>query len=89
MAKQFKMRNGYFELNSDGVAELLRSEGMQGILTEYGDAALNRADPGKGYEGELKVYKRRAAYNIKAETKEAKRDNSKHNTLLKALGGGK
>ena len=86
---KFKLKHGYFELNSEGVAELMRSEEMQKVLTEYGQAALGRADPSKGYEGELKVYKRRAAYNLKAETQQAKRDNAKHNTLLKALGGGK
>ena len=64
----------------------MRSEAMQKTLAQYGNAVEARA--GDGYEGEAKVYKRRAAFNIKAETLEAKRDNLKNNTLLKALGGG-
>lgn len=76
-----------FELNRDGVAELMRSNEMQDVLAGYGKAVTSRA--GEGYEGEAKVYKRRAAYNISATTAKARRDNLKHNTLLKALGGGK
>lgn len=74
-------------LNRAGVAELMRSEEMQGILAEYGEAVAGRA--GEGFIGEAKVYKRRAAFNIKADTPKARAQNLKHNTLLKALGGGK
>lgn len=74
-----------FKLNSAGVVKLLKSEEMQAILAGYGESVQSRA--GEGYVGEAKVYKKRAAYNVKADTVRAKRDNLKHNTLLKALGG--
>lgn len=73
------------KLNRKGVAAIMKSEEMQRTLASYGEAVQSRA--GEGYVGEPKVYKYRAAYNVKAETVRAKRDNLKHNTLLKALGG--
>ena len=84
---KYKLKSGYFEFDGDNVQGLLKSPEMQAILAGYGKAVQTRA--GAGYVGEAKVYKKRAAYNVKAETVRAKRDNLKNNTLLKALGGGK
>ena len=83
--RRYQLKNGYFEFYGDNVQEILKGEAMQGLLASYGEAVTSRA--GDGYVGKAKVYKKRAAYNIKAETVRAKRDNLKHNTLLKALGG--
>lgn len=85
--KRYNLKSGYFEFEGDNVVELLTSQEMQAILAGYGKAVQTRA--GSGYVGEAKVYKKRAAYNVSAETVRAKRDNLNNNTLLKALGGGK
>lgn len=74
-----------FELNRQGVAELMRSQAMQGILQEYARAVQGRA--GSGYETSTHVGKTRANCSVYAATGEARRDTYKNNTLLKALGG--
>ena len=79
MAKQVK-----FELNYQGVGELLKSAEMQKVLQEYANARL----PKGGYFAKVFVGRKRAAARLSAGTPEAARDNLKHNTLLKALGGG-
>lgn len=89
MAKyRYQLKNGYFDFDGDAVVELLKSEEMGSIITRLGEYVLARTPQNKGYIGEQKVYKKRIVYNVKADTIHAKRDNLKHNTLLKALGGG-
>lgn len=84
---KYKLKGGTFEFYGDTMQDVLKSPGMQQELTKYGEAVRDKA--GDGYEGELKIYKKRAVYEVRAESPKAKRDNLKHNTLLKALGGGK
>ena len=72
-----------FKLNRKGVAELMKSQAMQGILKEHATTIKNRA--GDGYEQDIHVGKNRANAMVKAETFKAKKDNSKNNTLLKAV----
>ena len=78
MSKNFK-----FELNGGGVRELLQSEQMQGILIEKATAIRNRC--GDGYAQDIHVGKNRANAMVYADSFKAKRDNSKNNTILKAI----
>lgn len=72
-----------FELNRKGVAELMKSSNMQGVLKKYADGIKNRA--GSGYEQDLYVGKNRANARVWADTQQAKKDNSENNTLLKSV----
>ena len=77
------MSNFVFKLNRKGIAELMKSQEMQGVLKEHATTIKNRA--GGGYEQDIYVGKNRANAMVKAETFKAKKDNSKNNTLLKAV----
>ena len=77
------MSNFVFKLNRKGVAELMKSQAMQSVLKEHATTIKNRA--GDGYEQDVYVGKNRANAMVKAETFKAKKDNSKNNTLLKAV----
>lgn len=72
-----------FELNKQGVRELMQSSEMQSILNEYAKRASEIA--GEGFETDSLVGKNRANASIIAKTYQAKKKNSKENTLLKAL----
>ena len=72
-----------FKLNRSGVAELMRSSAMQAVLREYATSVRNRC--GDGYTQDIYVGKNRANATVSAETYEAKRDNLKNNTILKAV----
>lgn len=72
-----------FKLNRQGVAELMKSQAMQNVLKEHATAIKDRA--GDGYEQDIYVGKNRANAMVKAETFKARKDNSKNNTLLKAV----
>ena len=73
-----------FELNKQGVAELLQGDKMAGVLSEAGRRAA--ATAGAGFEADTKVIGTRQVCLISADTPEAKRRNLKENVLLKALG---
>lgn len=72
-----------FTLNRSGVAELMKSEEMTAILNEKATAIRNRC--GDGYEQDSYTGRNRANAMVWAESYQAKRDNLKHNTLLKAV----
>lgn len=72
-----------FKLNRSGVAELMKSQAMQNVLKEHATTIKDRA--GDGYEQDIYVGKNRANAMVKAESFKARRDNSKNNTLLKAV----
>ena len=72
-----------FKLNSDGVRELLKSQEMQSVLVEKATGIKNRC--GEGYTQDVYVGKNRANAMVKAGTYQAKRDNLKNNTILKAV----
>lgn len=72
-----------FKLNRDGVANMMKSAEMQGILTDKASAIKNRC--GDGYESDIYVGKNRANAMVAAKSNQAKRDNLKNNTLLKAV----
>lgn len=71
------------ELNSEGIRELLRSPEMGEICKEYADKAVETL--GEGYEAEEYVGKGRVNASVSAVTKEAIRENSGKNTVLKAV----
>jgi hypothetical protein len=77
------MRNFTFELNRDGVRELLIGAEMQALLQEKADAIAARA--GAGYEAEVYMAQTRAVATVATDTAEAARDNAANNTLLGAL----
>lgn len=72
-----------FKLNTAGVAELMKSEEMQQVLTAKATAIKERC--GDGYEQDIYIGKTRANAMVSAKTIKAKKDNSKNNTLLKAV----
>lgn len=72
-----------FELNKAGVRTLMQSEEMQAILKERADGALNSL--GEGYKSDLRVGKNRANAMVYADTYQAKSDNLKNNSILKAV----
>ena len=72
-----------FELNRAGVKELMQSEEMQSILKEYATGIRNRC--GEGYEQDIYIGKNRANAMVWPETFQAKRDNLKNNSILKAV----
>lgn len=72
-----------FKLNRAGVAELMKSGPMISVLNEYAQGIKNRA--GDGYEVDLHIGKNRANASVRARTYQAKKDNKKNNTLLKAV----
>lgn len=72
-----------FKLNRAGVRELLKSPEMQAVLTDKANGIRNRA--GTGSESDIFVGKTRANAMVYADSYQAKRDNKKHNTLLKAV----
>ena len=71
-------------LNSQGVRELLKSSAIASACEEQAQAVASRA--GEGYTIEQRNYAERTGYIVNADTNEAKKDNLKNNTLLKALG---
>ena len=72
-----------FELNRSGVAELLKGQEMQALLAEKASEIQSRC--GDGYEHDVYVGKTRANAMVQATTYQAKRDNLKNNTILKAV----
>lgn len=72
-----------FELNRAGVAELLKGQEMQDLLGEKAAEIQSRC--GDGYEQDVHVGKTRANAMVQAATHQAKRDNLKNNTILKAV----
>lgn len=72
-----------FELNSEGVRELLKSAEMEQCVSEYANKAVSRL--GAGYEASTFQGKNRVNASVMAVTYEAKKENSKNNTILKAI----
>lgn len=72
-----------FKLNRKGVGELLKSDEMQVILKEHATNIRSRC--GDGYEQDERVGKNRANAMVYANTYQAKADNLRNNTILKAV----
>jgi len=71
------------ELNTEGVRELLRSPQMQAMTDEIAQNAL--AQLGKGYAIDSHKGPNRVNSMVYAETKAARKENLKKNTILKAV----
>lgn len=71
------------ELNRNGVRELLKSEEMLSICEEHAARILNSCP--SGYETDSRVGKNRVNAMVYASTYQAKADNMRNNTLLKAV----
>ena len=72
-----------FKLNRKGVSELMKSAEMQEVLKGYATGIRNRC--GDGYEQDIHVGKNRANAMVSASTYQAKADNMRNNTILKAV----
>lgn len=72
-----------FKLNYAGVGQLLKSSGMQSMLSEIAREKASQA--GNGYESDCNVLSTRAVAKVYADSWEARRDNYENNTLLKVV----
>lgn len=73
------------ELNEEGVRELLRSSEMMGVCSQLARNIAGRA--GSGYAISTYTGQSRVNASVYCATAEARRDNLKNNTLLKAVSG--
>lgn len=76
-------KNVNIVLNKSGVREILRSDEMANICREHAERI--QANSGDGYEISPRNYPERKAYSVFTATPQAMADNSKNNTLLKAV----
>lgn len=79
------MANYKFELNSEGVKQLLQSANMKNGLVGIAKQASNRAGDGYGYN--VSMGRDRATVFVKANTHEARLDNLQNNTILRSIKG--
>ena len=79
------MGNVRFKLDKAGVRELLKSSEMVDVCKSYASDIQGRC--GEDYEVTTYVGKNRANASVHAATIEARRENYKNNTLLKAVRG--
>ena len=74
------------KMNSKGVTQLLKSEGITGYLKSLADDMSTRC--GSGYEADVYTAGRtRNNASVGPRTREAMRDNYRNNTLLKNMKG--
>lgn len=78
------MRSVDFELNIDGLRELMKSSEMQSQLEEAGQTVARTA--GEGYSTRVHEGSYVAICNVYPDSPEAAHDNYENNTLLKSLG---
>lgn len=71
-------------LNDAGIKELLKSAAVAEVCEDYAKQSL--AQCGEHYTMQQRDYPERTGYAVLASDFEGIRDNSKNNTLLKALG---
>lgn len=71
------------ELNSAGVREMLKSDGMKAICMQQASAIRSRC--GDGYEVDSYNGKNRVNAMVFASSPKAKKENLKNNTILKAM----
>ena len=74
-----------FELNREGVRELLRSKEMMDVCQEYANNALGKL--GDGYEVTTHTGTNRVNAQVAAVTYAAKKENLSDNTIIKAVLG--
>ena len=74
-----------FELNREGVRDLLRSKEMMDVCQEYANNALGKL--GDGYEVTTHTGSNRVNAQVAAVTYAAKKENLSDNTIIKAVFG--
>lgn len=74
-----------FELNREGVRDLLRSKEMMDVCQEYANNALGKL--GDGYEVTTHTGSNRVNAEVAAVTYAAKKENLSDNTIIKAVFG--
>lgn len=74
-----------FELNREGVRELLRSKEMADICQEYAENAIGKL--GDGYEVTTHTGTNRVNAEVAAVTYSAKKENLETNSILKVVFG--
>ena len=74
-----------FELNREGVRELMKSKEMTSGLEAIAGNVLSRL--GEGYSSNTYVGRNRVNVEVKADTFKARRENAQNNTILKAVQG--
>ena len=77
------MANVRIELIPEGVKELLQSPEMEAGCLSHAQAIAGRA--GDGYTVDSRVGRTRVNARVTATTAQARKDNLKNNTLLKAV----
>lgn len=75
------------ELDSAGIQALLKSQEIVDVLQEQADNI--RAQLGDQYQTSQHIGKTRANVSVYTEDPDALRNNSEHNTMLKAMGKSK
>lgn len=78
-------KNVQIELNREGVKALMKSREMLSICKQLANEAAARC--GEGYAVNTHSGKTRVNAEVYAETLRARRDNMKHNTILKSIRG--
>lgn len=74
-----------FELNREGVRDLLRSKEMMDVCQEYANNALGKL--GDGYEVTTHTGTNRVNAQVAAVTYAAEKENLSDNTIIKAVFG--
>ena len=72
-----------FELNRQGVADLMKSAEMMSICKGYADSA--QAQLGDGYIVTTHTGKSRVNASVAADTYKARKENAENNSILKAV----
>lgn len=81
------MAKAKIKMNNAAVVEMLKSPALEAVLLSNAERIAGSA--GSGYEAELGAGGRtRSRAFVSTATYEARRDNAKNATLLRALGGG-
>lgn len=81
------MNNIIFELDYQGVGQLLKGEEMRELVASYVDEAKSRVSY-PGYESEVKDGGTRIIGTVWADTYDARAHEAKSNELLISIGGG-
>lgn len=76
-----------FKVSFSGLDRLRKSDEMKDVIESKTDKILSNL--GDGYDKQLHYRSTRLYTTVMAITPEAKRENLKNNTLMKALGAGK
>lgn len=80
------MSRNYFEINSKGVQELLKSSEVSAACREVAESVYSRVNSVDGYMLEQRTYPERTGWAVVAAEYPAIADNYSHNSLLKAVG---